>query len=141
MDSVNESPPGQTTKSEGGSDEAAWLFSQQRGIPGQDRAEPQRAHGAASAASSSQGRTKRSGLSRDQPAGAGADAGGRRRRGTDPVARHYRMARRDPPQPAAVAKGSDAARKSARVRAGHRLRYPSGAELEGSGPAAPTRRD
>jgi hypothetical protein len=40
MNNVNESPPGQTTKSEGGSDEAAWLFPQQRGIPGQDRAEP-----------------------------------------------------------------------------------------------------
>ena len=41
MDSVNDGRSGQTIKSEGGSDEAAWLFPQQRGIPGQDRAEPQ----------------------------------------------------------------------------------------------------
>src|SRR5690348_1133556 len=67
----------QTIKSEGGSDEAAWLFSQQRGIPGQDRAEPQGVAGRSPVASPSQGRTVRARLSRHQPAGAGADAGRR----------------------------------------------------------------
>ena len=49
----------------------------------------------APAASPSQGRTMRARLSRDQPAGAGSDAGERRRRDPHPVARHHRMAGRD----------------------------------------------
>src|SRR5882757_5909402 len=102
----------QQTTQRGGSDEAARLFPQQRVIPGQDRAEPQGAFRKTPAASPSQGRTMRARLSRDQPAGTGADAGKRWRRDPDPVARHHRMAGRDPSRTAAVAKGSAAARKS-----------------------------
>ena len=74
-----------------------------------------------------------------QSARPGADAGGRCRRGPDPVARHHRMARRDPSRTAAAAEGSAAPRQGARVRAGARLRHPSGAEFEGAGAAARAR--
>src|SRR5580704_1198908 len=95
-----------TTKFEGGSDEAAWLFPQQRVLPGQDRPESQGAIRRAPAASPSQGRTMRPQLSRDQPAGPGAGAGGRPGCGADAVARHHGMAGRDPSRTAAIAEGS-----------------------------------
>src|SRR6478609_10931485 len=133
MDIVNDGPRrGKTMKSDGGSDEAARLFPQRSGIPGQDRAEPQGFADRSPAASSSQGRTMRAGLSRDQPAGTGADAGGRRRRGADPVAGDHRMAGRDLSRSAAAAKGSAAPRQGARVRHGARLRYASRAKSQGS---------
>ncbi len=71
-----------------------------------------------------------------QPAGAGADAGKRGRRHPHPVARHHRMAGRDPPRAAALAKGSAAPRQSAGVCPGARLRHPPGAESESAGAAA-----
>ena len=44
------------------------------------------------------------------------------------------------PNPPLLPKDPLQPRKSARLRAGHRLRHPPGAEFEGSGPAAPARR-
>src|SRR5882757_779460 len=129
----------QQTTQRGGSDEAARLFPQQRVIPGQDRAEPEGAFHRTPRPSSSQGRTVRARLSRDQPAGAGADAGERRRRDPDPVARHHRMAGRNSPHTATATEGSAAARKSARLCHGARLRYPSGAKSQSSGAPSPAR--
>src|ERR1700744_1704085 len=94
---------------EGGSNEAAWLFPQQRVLPGPHRAEPEGAHDRTPAASLTQGRAMRAGFSRD------------------------------PSQSAVPAKGSAAPRQGARVRDGARVRYPSGAEFEGAGAAAATR--
>ena len=71
--------PGQNDrKIEGGSDEAARLFPQQRVLPGQNRVESEGLERRAPAASSAQGRTARPVLSRDQSARAGSDAAGRR---------------------------------------------------------------
>src|SRR3954447_11894206 len=81
----------QTRFYRGGSDEAARLFPQQRILSGQDRVESQGPERKTPAASPSQGRTMRAGLSGDQSAGAGPDPGGRRGSGADPVARHHRM--------------------------------------------------
>src|SRR3984885_15565970 len=67
-------------KRRGGSDEAARLFPQQRVLPGQNRVEPEGLKRRPSAASFAQGRAMRPGLSRDQSAGAGADAGKHKRR-------------------------------------------------------------
>src|SRR5450756_2824113 len=57
-------------------DEAARLFPQQRVLPGQNRVESEGARRRPPAAPSAQGRAARPGLSRHQPAGAGADAAG-----------------------------------------------------------------
>ena len=65
----------------------------------------------APAAPSAQGRAARPRLSRDQPAGAGADAGRRCGRGPHPVARHHRMAGGNPSRTAAAAEGSAAPRQ------------------------------
>src|ERR1700721_3482297 len=73
-----------TSSLEGGSDEAARLFPQQRGLPGPYRLEPEGFECRSPAAPSAQGRAARSGLSRDQSARAGADAAGRSRRDPPP---------------------------------------------------------
>src|SRR3954467_240666 len=81
-----------TTKIREVFDEAARLFPQQCVVSGQDRAEPEGSERRPSVAPSSQGRTARPRLSRDQPAGVGPDA--RRRRDYPyPIARHHRMVR------------------------------------------------
>src|ERR1700689_3714159 len=66
-----------TRSLEGGSDEAARLFPQQRGLSGPYSLEPEGFERRSSAAPSAQGRAARSGLSRDQSARAGAGAAGR----------------------------------------------------------------
>src|ERR1700740_3829970 len=71
-------------KQRGGSDEAARLFPQQRVLPGQNRVEPEGLKRRPSTAPSAQGRTMRPGLSCDQSAGAGAEAGARYRRRAPP---------------------------------------------------------
>ena len=124
---------------EGGSDEAARLFPQQRVLPGQNSVEPEGVERGSPAAPSSQGRTARSRLSRDQSARAGADAAGRCGRDPHPVARHHRMAGGNPSRTAAAAERSAAPRQSPRLRDGARLRYPSGAESESAGAAARAR--
>src|ERR1700722_16196485 len=83
----------QNEKIWGGSDEAAWLFSQQRVLPGQNRVEPEGFERRAPAAPSSQGRAMRALLSGDQSAGTGPNAGERCRCDPHPVARDHRMAR------------------------------------------------
>src|SRR6202158_4206 len=122
----------QTRKFEGGSDEAARLFPQQRVLSGQNSVEPEGVERGSPAAPSSQGRTARSRLSRDQSARAGADAGGRSGRDHHPVARHHRMAGGNLSPTAAAAEGSAAPRQNPRVCACPRLRYPPGAESESS---------
>ena len=138
MDSVNARPRTNDNLSREGSDEAARLFPQQRVIPGPDRAESQGLARRASRPPPSQGRTMRARLSRHQPAGAGPGAGGRCGNGVDPIARHHRMAGRNPSPAAAVAEGSAAPRQGPGVCDGARLRYPSGAKSESAGAAART---
>src|SRR5712691_1616309 len=121
-----------TTKFEGGSDEAARLFPQQRVLPGQNSIEPEGLGRRSPAAPSSQGRTARSRLSRDQSARAGPDAAGRSGRDHHPVAGHHRMAGGNPSRTAVAAEGSAAPRQSPRVCDGAGLRYPPGAEFESS---------
>src|SRR5258706_15999688 len=82
----------QTIKFEGVSDEAARLFPQQRVLPGQNSVEPEGVERGSPAAPSSQRRTARLRLSRDQSARAGPDVAGRSGRVHHPVARHHRMA-------------------------------------------------
>src|SRR5215210_8248316 len=109
MDSVNDGGRKPTTKFEGGSDEAARLLPQQRGLPGPNRVKSKGPEGRAPAASPSQGRTARSVLSRDQPARVGADPAGPWR-DHFPVSGDHRMAGRDSPRAAAVTERSAAAR-------------------------------
>src|ERR1700690_943992 len=80
-----------TRSLEGGSDEAARLFPQQRGLPGPYSLEPEGFERRPPAAPSAQGRAARPLLSGDQSARAGADAAGRPRRDRHPVAGHHRM--------------------------------------------------
>src|SRR5450759_4871618 len=120
----------QTKRSRGGSDEAARLFPQQRVLPGQNRVEPEGLERGPPAAPSSQGRTARPRLSRDQSAGAGSDAAGRPRRDHHPVAGHHRMAGGNPSRTAAAAERPTAPRSRPRLCDGARLRYPPGAEYE-----------
>src|SRR3984893_7043983 len=129
----------QTRKFEGGSDEAARLFPQQRVLPGQNRVEPEGVERGPPAAPSSQGRAARSGLSRDQSARTGPDAAGRSGRDHHPIAGHHRMAGGNPSRTAAASERPAAPCKSPRVRDGARLRYPPRAESESSGEAAATR--
>src|SRR3954453_19594545 len=134
LDSVN---PGwkATTIFEGGSDEAARLFPQQRVLPRPNRLEFKGSKRGALAAPPAQGRTARSRLSRDQSAGAGADAAGRQRRHY-PVAGHHRMAGRNSPRAAAAAERSIAPRPRPRLCDGPGLRPPPGPEPQGAGAAA-----
>src|SRR5882762_6611084 len=120
----------QTIRLEGGSDEAARLFPQQRVLPGQNRVEPEGVERGPPAAPSSQGRTARPRLSRDQSARAGPHVAGRSGRDHHPVARHHRMAGGNPPHTAAAAERAAAPRQGPRLRACARLRYPPGAESE-----------
>src|SRR6266550_3694257 len=92
MASVNDGNESKQREPEGGSDEAARLFPQQRGLSGQNSIEPEGVERASPATPPSQGRTARPGLSRNQSARAGADAAGRCRRDHLPVARHQQIA-------------------------------------------------
>src|SRR3954453_13656356 len=137
LDSVNPGPKA-TTIFEGGSDEAARLFPQQRVLSRPNRLEFKGPKRGALAPPSAQRRTARSGLSRDQPAGAGADAAGRRRCHY-PVAGDHRMAGRNSPRAAAAAERFPAARPRPRLCDGVGLRYPPGPEPQGAGAAAAVR--
>src|SRR5260370_34744853 len=103
MASVNGGNQGKQQEPEGGSDEAARLFPQQRILSGQNSVEPEGIERRSPAAPPSQGRTARSRLSRDQSARAGADAAGRSGRDHHPVAGHHRMAGGNPSRTAAAA--------------------------------------
>src|ERR1700730_19096035 len=98
----------QTRKFEGGSDEAARLFPQQRVLPGQNSVEPEGVERGSPAVPSSQGRAARSRLSRDQSARAGPDAAGRSGRDHHPVTGHHRMAGENPSRPPSATVGSAA---------------------------------
>src|SRR5260370_7544758 len=96
MASVNGGNQGKQQEPEGGSDEAARLFPQQRVLSGQNSVEPEGLERGPPAAPSAQGRTARTRLSRDQSARAGSDAAGRPRPAHHPVARPHQMAGRNP---------------------------------------------
>src|SRR5215212_2468010 len=138
MDSVNDGDRKPTTKFEGGSDEAARLFPQQRVLPGPNRLESKGPKRGAPVAPPPQGRTARSILSRHQPARAGADAAGPWRH-YYPVARHHRMAGGNSPRAAAAAEGSAAPRARPRLCDGVGLRHPPGAKSQSVGAAAAAR--
>src|SRR5690242_17680482 len=112
---VNHGSEAGTTRNWEAEHEAARLFPQQRGLPGENSVEPERVNRRSIEPSPAQGRAAVSDLSRDQPAGAGSRLAGRQRRNADPVARDYRMAGRNSPLTAALAETGAASRPCPRL--------------------------